>query len=98
VPTEAEIIAGIQAAGRYNVTVESEAVARRLLRSAMPDAVELPDAVAGRPYPRPPLGCKKWFQLHPPEPIVGHDLPHFKYEDWTKGKKGKGGSWGHVEF
>jgi hypothetical protein len=22
----------------------------------------------------------------------------FKYVDWTRGKKGKGGSWGHIQF
>jgi hypothetical protein len=98
VPTEAEIIKGIQGAGRYNASVYSEAEARRLLQQAMPDAIELPPATAGLPYPNTPPGCKKWYQLHPPEPIVGHVRPHFKYADWTRGKKGIGGSWGHIEF
>ncbi len=97
-PTDAEIIAGIQAPGRYNANVGSEAEARRLLQQAMPDAIELPPATSGQAYPNPPRGCKKWYQLHPPEPHVGHDQPHFKYADWTRGKKGRGGSWGHIEF
>jgi hypothetical protein len=98
VPTDAEIIRGIQAPGPYDATVASEADARRLLRQAMPDAAELPPAIAGQPYPNPPAGCRKWYQLHPPEPNVGHLRPHFKYADWTGGKKGGGGSWGHIEF
>ena len=97
-PTDAEIIQGILSAGRYDATVSSEDEARRLLQRAMPDAVELPPAVAGQTYANPPIGCKKWFQLHPPEPSVGNRQPHFKYADWTKGKKGRGGSWGHIEF
>jgi hypothetical protein len=96
--TDAEILTGIRASGRYNIVVGSEREARSLLRQAMPDAIELPAAVAGQPYPRPPVGCLKWFQLHPAEPAIGHDRPHFKYVDWTGGKKGRGGSWGHVEF
>lgn len=97
-PTEAEIIQGIASPGRYDAIVGSEADARRLLQAAMPDAVELPPAVAGQPYAAPAAGCKKWYQLHPPEPAVGNDRPHFKYADWTRRKKGRGGSWGHIEF
>ena len=96
--TDAEIIRGIQAPGRYNATVASEDEARRLLRAAMPDAVEVPPAVTGKPYPNPTAGCLKWFQLHPAEPSVGHTRPHFKYADWTRGKKSRDGSWGHIEF
>jgi hypothetical protein len=80
-PTDAEIIKGIQAPGRYDATAQSEDHARRLLQQAMPDAVEVPPAVPGAPYPKPPPGIKKWYQRHPPEPGVGHDRPHFKYED-----------------
>jgi hypothetical protein len=97
-PTDAEIVQGIRAPGRYDVSVASAAEARRLLKLAMPDAVELPAAISGQPYPPPPAGCKKWFQLQPPEPNVGNLRPHFKYVDWSLGKKGRGGSWGHVEF
>ncbi|MBI4531187.1 MAG: hypothetical protein HY709_06650 [Candidatus Latescibacteria bacterium] len=97
-PTEADIIKGIRVFGGYNAVVGSEVEARRLLQRAMPDAVELPPVVSGQPYPKPPIGCTKWYQLHPPEPWVGHNRPHFKYEDWTRGKKGQGGSWGHIEF
>jgi hypothetical protein len=64
----------------------------------MPDAVELPPAVAGQPYPNPPPGVKKWYQLQPPEPQVGNHDPHFKYVDWTKGKRDAGGSSGHIFF
>jgi hypothetical protein len=98
VPTDAEVIKGIQAPGRYDAIVGSEADARCLLRQAMPDAVELPAAVAGQPYPTPAAGCQKWYQLHPSEPAVGNDRPHFKYVDWTQGKKRTGGSWGHIGF
>ena len=97
-PTETERVKGITTPGRYDITVGSEREARHLLQRAMPDAVELPPAESGQPYPRPPLGCNKWYQLHPPEPSVGHLRPHFKYADWTDGKKGRGGSWGHIEF
>ena len=96
--TDAEIIQGIQAPGRHDVVVGSEAEARGLLRQALPGAPELPTATAGRPYPKPAPGRLKWYQLHPAEPRVGNVRPHFKYEDWTRGKKGRGGSWGHIEF
>jgi hypothetical protein len=98
VPTDAEVIQGIQAPGRCDAAVPFEDEGRRLLQMAMPDAVELPPAVSGQPYPNPPPGCRKWYQLHPPEPGVGNDRPHFEYADWTGGKKGRGGSWGHIEF
>jgi len=88
VPTDAEVIQGIRTLGRYDTTVASEAEARRLLQQAMPDAVELPPAASGQRYPNPPVGCKKWYQLHPPEPNAGNNRPHFKYADWTRGQEG----------
>jgi hypothetical protein len=91
-------VKGIKAAGRFDDTVRTLEEARAAIKKAYPDAVELPPAVAGQPYPSPPPGVKKWFQLHPPEPGAGNNLPHFKYADWTKGKKGTGGSWGHIFF
>jgi hypothetical protein len=51
VPTEADHIKGVRAPGRYDATVGSEAEARRIVRGAMPDAVEVPPAVAGQLYP-----------------------------------------------
>ena len=96
--SEAEIIKGIQQPGRYDTTVGSEAEARRLVRTALPNALELPSAVSGQPYSPPPLGVRAWSQVHPAEPAVGNDLPHVKYADWIGGKKGRGGSWGHVYF
>jgi hypothetical protein len=36
--------------------------------------------------------------VHPAEPAVGYNQPHVKYVDWTRGKKGRGGSWGHINF
>lgn len=96
--TEDDHVRGVAAPGRYNATVGSEEEARQIVRRAMPDAVELPSGVAGEPYPIAPRGVKKWFQRQPPEPQVGNDLPHIKYEDWTRGKKGSGGSWGHISF
>ena len=95
---EANHIKRVAAPGRYNATVGSEAEAHGIVRQAMPEGVELPRGIAGEPYPIPPKGVKKWFQRQPAEPNVGNDLPHFKYEDWTKGKKGSGGSWGHIFF
>jgi hypothetical protein len=93
-----DIIRGIRQPGRFDATAASEAEARRFSRAALPDAVELPRAVVGEPYAGPPVGIRKWFQVHPPEPDVGNDLPHVKYADWTRGKKGRGGSWGHIYF
>jgi hypothetical protein len=98
VASDQDIIKGIQQPGRFDALATSEDHARELLQQAFPDGVELPAAVSGTPYPKPPPGVKKWFQLHPPEPAVGHNRPHFKYEDWTQGKKRSGGSWGHIEF
>jgi hypothetical protein len=93
-----DIIDGIRQPGRFDETVASEDEARRLVRAAFPDAVELPRAVVGQPYAGPASGIRKWFQVHPAEPGVGNDMPHVKYADWTRGKKGRGGSWGHVFF
>lgn len=101
VPTENEIIKGIKAPGKFDATVASEAEARRLVQTALPHATELPPAVAGQPYPSPPKGVKAWFQVHPPDAAPGSglpDLPHIKYADWTGGKRGSGGNWGHIFF
>ncbi len=95
---ESDIIKEIQEPGRFDAQVSSEEDAIWLIRAAMPDAVELPRATAGQPYPAPPKGVKKWYQVHPAERGVGNALPHVKYADWTRGKKGKGGSWGHISF
>ena len=96
--TDDDIIDGIRQPGRYDETVVSEDEARRLVRTALPDALELPHAVAGQPYAGPPSGVRRWFQVHPAEPGVGNDLPHIQYADWTQCKKGRGGSWGHIFF
>src|SRR5207302_10395627 len=96
-PTEADHVRGVKAPGKYDATVGSEEEARRIMQQAMPDAPELPPAVAGQPYPSPPAGTDKWFQRHPPDAAPGSNdpsLPHLKYADWTRGKKNKGGSWG----
>jgi len=95
---KASTVNGIKAPGLFNDTVGSLDEARAAIKKAFPDAVELPPALPGKPYPSPPPGVKKWFQVHPPEPGVGNDLPHIKYVDWTTGKKGTGGSWGHLFF
>jgi hypothetical protein len=98
---EDEIIKGIQQPGKFDATVDSQADALRLTRAALPHALELPPAEPGRPYPSPPGGVKAWIQLHPADASPGSGLPktpHVKYADWTKGKKGKGGSWGHIFF
>jgi hypothetical protein len=96
--SEADIIKGIRQAGRFDATVGSEADAKRLVKTALPHAVELPLAKTGQAYASPPKGAKAAFQVHPAEPDVGNDLPHVKYVDWTKGKRGRGGSWGHLFF
>jgi hypothetical protein len=53
VPTEADHVKGIKAPGRYDATVGSEAEARRIIQQALPQAQELPPAMAGQPYPGP---------------------------------------------
>ena len=98
VPTEADHIAGVNAPGKYDAVVGSEAEARRIARQALPHAQELRPAIAGQAYPLPPKGVKAWFQAQPAEPGVGNMLPHVKYADWTRGKKGSGGTWGHLFF
>jgi len=92
------IIEGISKPGRFNATVDSLDEALQAVQAAMPDAIQLPDAVPGQPYPKPPPGTQQWYQVHPPEPSVGNNKPHIKYGDWTGGKKGTGGSWGHIFF
>jgi hypothetical protein len=93
-----DIINGIQTPGRFDATVGSEDDAKRLAKTALPHAVELPAATASQQYASPPKGVKATYQVHPAEPSVGNDLPHVKYADWTKGKKGRGGSWGHLFY
>ena len=93
-----DIVDGIRAPTRFDAIVDSEDGARRLVRTALPHAIELPPAIQGHAYSAPLYGQKTWYQVHPPEPSVGNHLPHVKYADWTKGKKGRGGSWGHLYF
>jgi hypothetical protein len=96
--TDAEIIQGIQTPDKFEAHVASEAEALRLAQLALPHALHLSPAQSGQPYPQPPHGVLAWFQVHPAEPAVGNHLPHVKYEDWTGGKKGRGGCWGHLFF
>jgi hypothetical protein len=96
--TDDEIIEGVRRPGRFDAVVGSEEQAERLVRTALPHAAELPPAEPGAQYPPPPPGTRAWFQRHPAEPNAGNDLPHLKYADWTAGKKGRGGTWGHVSF
>jgi len=91
----------VKSPGKYDATVGSEEEARQIMQRAMPDASELPPAVAGQPYPSPDAGMDRWFQRHPADSHPGSNdpyLPHLKYADWTRGKKNKGGSWGHLFF
>src|SRR5207302_10109527 len=92
------IIDEIRSPGPFDATVGSEDHARELVSTALPHAIELPPATSGQQYATPPKGQKAWFQVHPAEPSVGNDSPHVKYADWMNGKKGRGGSWGHVFF
>jgi RHS repeat-associated protein len=89
----------VRAPGSFDTpkSVGSVNEALMIARQALPGAVELPQAFAGQPYPSPPQGVKKWFQIHPAEPGT-NELPHVKYADWTTGKKKGGGSWGHIFF
>jgi hypothetical protein len=98
VPTEADHVRAIQAPGRYNAIVGTEVEALRIVRQALPHATEVPPGVPGQPYPQPAPGVKTWYQVQPAEPDVGNMLPHVKYEDWSGGKKFKGGRWGHLFF
>jgi hypothetical protein len=84
-PRLQEVAKQILSKGKSDVTVDSLEEARQVIKAVMPDAVELPAAVVGKPYPQPPPGVKKSFQIQPPEPGVNNDLPHIKYEDWTGG-------------
>ena len=96
--TDAEIIDAIQQPGRFDAVVGSETEALKLVRDALPQAIEVTRAKVGLPYPSPPPRARQWFQVHPAEPNVANSLPHVKYADWTGGKKGRGGSWGHIFF
>jgi hypothetical protein len=96
--TDEEAIKGIRRPGPFDAVVESGEKARRLVRTALPHAIELPPGEPGLPYPSPSPGTGAWYQHRPAEPGVGNDLPHVKYADWTAGKKGRGGSWGHLFF
>jgi hypothetical protein len=88
----------LRAAGKYDTPpLSSLSKALELARKAFPNALELPPAVKGKPYPSPPEGVKHWFQIHPPEPGI-NELPHIKYADWRNGKKNTGGSWGHIFY
>jgi hypothetical protein len=98
VTTEADHVKGVAAPGRYDAVVDSAAQARSIVQQALPHAQELPVAVAGQLYPSPPMGVKAWFQVHPAEPEIGNTLPHVKYADWSNGKKGTGGTWGHLFY
>lgn len=98
VVSDDEIIRGIRRPGKFDATVACEAEARRLVLEALPGVVELPRARAGQTDPSPPPGVLLRYQVQPAEPEVGNDLPHLKYEDWTRGKKKNGGSWGHLFF
>ena len=62
--SEDDIIKGIQQPGRFDATVGSEADARRLVKTALPHAVELPAAQAGQPYASSPSGVKAIYQVH----------------------------------
>jgi len=93
-----EIIDGIRSTGPFDAMAGSEDHARDLVSTALPHAIELPPAISGQAYANALPGQKAWYQVHPAEPDVGNEHPHVKYADWTKGKKGRGGSWGHIFF
>lgn len=92
--TDDEIIKGIRSPGRFDADVDSAEEAERLVRIALPKARGLPDATEGLPYPTAPPGTDAWYQRHPAEPAIGNNKPHLKYVDWSRGKKGRGGTLG----
>lgn len=51
-------VAAVAKPGRFDFTATSLREARAIIQRAMPNAVELPEAVAGQPYPSPPAGEK----------------------------------------
>src|SRR5438067_766068 len=65
--TDEEIIDGIRRPGRFDAEAGTAEDAERLVRTALPHAVELPPAESGSPYPPPPPGTDAWFQRHPDE-------------------------------
>ena len=73
--TEAEIIKGITAPGKFDATIGSRTDALRVVRVALPHATELPVAMADQPYPSPPKGVKDWFQVHPADAAPGRTCP-----------------------
>ncbi|SIO67996.1 intein C-terminal splicing region/RHS repeat-associated core domain-containing protein [Singulisphaera sp. GP187] len=65
------------------------------------DAIEAPPGVpdsAGNPgvYVDPAFGTKKWFRIEPPD--GGSNMFHIKFQDYTGGKRGRGGINGHITF
>lgn len=56
VPTEADHIRGVRDVGKYDAVVGSEDEARRIVRQALPHALELPPGIVGVPYPNPLAG------------------------------------------
>ena len=94
---EQQLINILRQPGRHNVTVATKTEALELARKALPDAVQLPEVIAGGMYPST-QGIKCWFRIEPAEPAVGNNLPHVKFADWTHGKKWEGGRWGHIFF
>ena len=91
----------ISAAGKYDHVAGSQEEALDLARKAFLGGEEVPAATAIH-YPEAGNQRGPWFQVHPAEPIVttsaGKSWPHVKYEDWSRGKKSNGGSWGHIFF
>lgn len=71
-----------------NHTVNTEKEARELLAEAKPNLKEYP-LYTKKQY-------KSGFEVHPAEPIVGNDLPHIKWKDWSSGKSEV--SDGHIFF
>jgi len=71
-----------------NATVKNKETAKELILEAKPDLAEYP-MYAKEPY-------KSGYEFHPAEPVVGNDLPHIKWKDWSNGKSD--GSEGHIFY
>ena len=70
VPTEADHIKAVANLGGTMPLSARRPKPAALFSTALPHAVEIPPAVAGKPYPKAASDVKAWYQVQPPEPEV----------------------------
>ena len=100
-PAENDIIDGIKRTGNLMLPLPPKLRQNSSYKRRYPMPPSCLPQSRGQPYPASPKGVKAWFQVHPTDATPGSgipNLPHIKYVDWTGGKRGKGGSWGHIVF